>query len=307
MELENLKQAPFNTTALGVLRGVATYYGLPVSDAFLFGATGHAFLMNIHEGLCPSGPYCWNRRPFEALAANLGIDVVDHGFFWADGGPVPRGEVEATLTQLLRQGVPCSLLNMENQLITGLDDTGLLTAQPWAPHADFPPRHLTFGSWTELAGEVHVNFYAFHRGAAALAPPAAAAAGLEYAIDLYRHPERHSSPPYAVGAEAYAAWIGAIAAGHGADHGNWWNGAVWAECRGMAARFLHELADALPGTAATARPLAAAFAEISDRLTEASHRDLAADAKVSALTAAAAREAAAVAGLETLAAVLRAA
>lgn len=306
MELDNLRQAPFNTTALGVLRGVASYYGLSVSDAFLFGATGHAFLINIHEELCPSGPYCWNRKPFEALAAHVGIDVVDHGFFWTDGGPVPRGEVEAKLTECLRQRVPCSLINMENQLITGFDDTGLLTAQPW-PNADFPPRHLTFGSWTELGGEIHINFYTFHRGAHALEPRLAAAAGLEYAVDLYQHPENHSGSPYAVGAQAYAAWIRAVRAGHGAGHGNWWNGAVWAECRGMASRFLHELASDFPGTAAAARPLAAAFAEISERLTEASHRDLADDAKVSALEAAAAREATTIAGLEALAKTLRAA
>ena len=44
---------------------------------------------------------------------------------------------------------PCSLLNMENQLITGYDDTGFDTAQPWCPHnKDFPPRRLSSGTWT---------------------------------------------------------------------------------------------------------------------------------------------------------------
>lgn len=306
MELTNLKQAGFNTTALGVLRGVATYYGLPISDAFLFGASGHAFLINIHEVLCPSGPYCWNRAPFERLTGNLGIEVVDHGFFGARNGPVPRGEIEAILTAELRQGVPCSLLNMENQLITGFDDTGLLTAQPWAPHVDFPPKHLTFGTWAELGEGIHLNFYSFRQGHP-IAPLLAAAAGLEYAVDLHRHPEHHSDTPYGVGPRAYQTWISAVRAGHGNSHGNWWNGTVWAECRGMAAGFLREIAAEYPRVADQALELASAFGEIAAWVGQASNKDLADDPKVAALESAAAREAAAVPGLEALAGALRAA
>jgi hypothetical protein len=304
MELTNLRQAPFNTTALGVLRGVATYYDLPVSDAFLFGATGHAFLINIHEELCPSGPYCWNRAPFERLAGNLGIEVVDHGFFGAGNGPVPRGEIEAILMAELRRGVPCSLLNMENQLITGFDDTGLLTAQPWAPHVDFPPKHLTFGTWAELGEGIHLSFYTFRRGQP-VAPLQAAAAGLEYAVDLHRHPEHHSDTPYGAGPRAYQTWISAVRAGHGNSHGNWWNGTVWAECRAMACRFLREIAAEHPRVADQALALATAFGEIAELVQKASDKELADDVKVAALESAAAREASTIPGLELLAGELR--
>ena len=57
--IPNLKMYPFETTLMGVLKGVADYFDIAVSDAWLFGGSGHAFLINIHEQLCPSGPYVW--------------------------------------------------------------------------------------------------------------------------------------------------------------------------------------------------------------------------------------------------------
>lgn len=33
MKIENMKMPPFNTAVMGVLRGVADYYGIKVSDA----------------------------------------------------------------------------------------------------------------------------------------------------------------------------------------------------------------------------------------------------------------------------------
>ena len=62
---------------------------------------------------------------------------------------VARSKLEATLRERMDEDSPCSLLNMENQLITGYDDTGFDTAQPWYPHnKDFPPRRLSSGTWT---------------------------------------------------------------------------------------------------------------------------------------------------------------
>ena len=60
MDMANLDQAPHNTTLMGVLRGVVDYCGLDISDATLYGSSGHAFVINIHAELCPSGPYCWD-------------------------------------------------------------------------------------------------------------------------------------------------------------------------------------------------------------------------------------------------------
>ena len=73
--LDNLRQPPLNTTQMGVLRGLADYFGLDVSTATLFGGTGHAFVINIHEAMCPSGPYLWHPGRFNQLVRNIGIET----------------------------------------------------------------------------------------------------------------------------------------------------------------------------------------------------------------------------------------
>ena len=50
-KLEGLIWKPFWTTHLGCIKGCLNYLGLNVSDGWLFGATGHAFVINIHEVL----------------------------------------------------------------------------------------------------------------------------------------------------------------------------------------------------------------------------------------------------------------
>ena len=133
MVIEELCVPGFNTTLMGVVRGVASYYGLRASDAVLYGGSGHAFVINIHKELCPSGPYCWDPARFVGLLRNLGLERTDHGFFGAGSSPSARAAVEEVLRGELDRGMPCALLNMEDQLITGYDDTGFLTTQPWAP------------------------------------------------------------------------------------------------------------------------------------------------------------------------------
>ena len=65
-------------------------------------------------------------------------------------------------------------------------------------------------------------------------PGSAESDAMDFAIDLWRHPERYTEGPYAVGARAYDTWLDASDGGHGDGVGNWWNALVWAECRARA-------------------------------------------------------------------------
>lgn len=295
MELTNLMAPPFCSTLMGMMKGAADYYDLDLSAPALYGGSGHAFLMSIHKELCPSGPYCWNREPFFRALANLGIETVDHGFFWSEGGACERGEIEKLLKDSLDGGVPCGLVNMEYQLITGYDDTGFLTSQPW-PGMDFPPGHLTFGTWEEF-GECHVIFLTFRKVTPASEAKAVGDA-LRYAVDLYRNPLAHSDGDYAVGAGAYANWIAAVEQGHGSGHGNWWNGTVWAECRARAADYLAEIDARFPGAAG----LASDYRAIAEALARASDKEMDSQAKIETLKQAATTEADCVSRIEELAA-----
>lgn len=299
VQLENYRQPPFNSTLLGVLRAAADYHRLPFSTPWLYGASGHAFLMNIHKELCPSGPYCWIREPFFETLANLGLRVEPLGFYHTGSTPAERAALEARLRRALDAGTPCMCDNMEFQTINGYDGAGLLCGLPWG-EMDVTPGHISWGSWREMGAEVHASFYTIS------ACPAAPAdvqmrAGIAYALDLYARPERHTSGDYAVGAGAWEHWLGALRSGKFNQHGNWWNASVWSECRKMAGDWLRELAGAHPAQAAALGALAADYDALSGALLDIGDKDKPVDERLGLLEEARDREAHCVHGLGGLA------
>jgi hypothetical protein len=296
VNLVGLTQPPHDTTQMGMIHGALGYYGRALGPASVFGGSGHAFVINVHEQLCPSGPYCWDTASIRPLVRNLGLTVEELGFFHAGSSPVERAHVEARLREALDAGKPCGLCNMEYQLLLGHDDERFATATPWGCEMGFPPATLTFGSWAEMADEVHVSYFVFDA-----CPPAPERTivldALRYAVDLYRRPTEHTSPPYGMGPDAYANWA-AAAEEHGGSHGNWWNGRVWSECRRMAGEFCAEMAPLWPERADDLAALGGAYHEIGELLARAADRELPAGPKAELLKQAADREAAAIGDIE---------
>jgi hypothetical protein len=260
----NVQVPPFNTTLIGMLKGISDHFGLAHSDAALYGVSGHAFVIHIHKALCPSGPYCWDRTPLEALTKNLGIEIRNLGFFHEGATDADRDRIASVLRAEIDAGNPCGLVNMEFQLVTGYDETGFLTTQPW-PCNDFPPAHLHAKTWEEF-GEVHANFFTF-----APCPPAgrrtAFRAALMFAVELWDSPKTYAGHDFGMGPDAYQNWLAAIPE-HGGEHGNWWNATVYGECRAQAAAYLREMAELVPEAGAVAEDytkLATLFAKAGDR------------------------------------------
>lgn len=273
----DITQPPLNTSLMGVVKGVADFFGMDLSTPSLFGRTGHAFLMNIAEGLCPSGPYVWDMEPFIALLENSGIVMKGHGFFDSSSSSEEREVLEESLRHELKQGKPCSILNMDNQIINGFDETGFSCIQPW--DCDYPPAHLTFGTWKEVKDEVHACFFSFDE-VEKLEPAFCIQRSLLFALDQLRGKPVGSLGGSVSGIEAYSAWIREIENGHGAGHGNWWNGTVWAECRRMASGYFGEISECFPGVAGPASELEEVFGEIAGKLEAVSDKELDPDGKV---------------------------
>jgi hypothetical protein len=295
----DITQPPFETTLMGVVKAVLDHYDLGVSDATVYGGSGHAFLVNVHEALCPSSPYCWDYDGMYPLLANLGLGMTDLGFFHSGSPARDRAEVEAKLRDHLDAGRPCSLLNMDNQVVYGYDETAFLTARPWPKNPDYPPGTLTFTEWPELGEEVHVNFFVFEKGERA-DERTIHADSLRYAVGLWREPGRYQGKGYGIGPRAYDHWA-AAAGEHGSSHGNWWNGTVWSECRAQAAAYLGEIAAKLEGTAAgVAEDLSARYGEIAAGLGEIAKKEQPADEKAALAREIEEREAAAIAKVEEL-------
>jgi hypothetical protein len=277
----NISQAPFSTSLLGVIRGVADFLKIDLSTPALYGRSGHAFLVNIHDAVCPSGPYCWNINPFIALLDNCGILMKKHGFFTGESTAEERSVLETSLRDEIDRGNPCSILNMDHQIITGCDETGFLCAQPW--ECDYPPEHLSFGSWEEMRGEVHACFYSYE---ITTAPDSTFAAqkSLLYALDLNMNPFNHTRKPYTCGTNAYDVWIKGIEAGYGTGHGNWWNGTVWSECRKQGALYFGEIAEAYPACSETAFKLQVLFEKMGDALLKVSNKEEKPEEQIRCLT-----------------------
>ena len=277
MKLSDIKQPPYNASLMGVIRGVADYFGYDYSTPFLYGGSGHAFLANVHAKLCPSGPYCWNQERFLSLVSNLGIKMTDLGFFGGDSLE-KRGALEERISDSLEKGFPSAVLNLDNQLILGTDETGFLMTQPWGPN-DVTPAHLEYSTWKEFNGEIHANFYLI-RKSEPIDRESIVRESLEYAIDLYKHPGRYTDEPYGVGPVAYEKWRGAIEGGHGGEHGAWWNAKVWSECRNMAAEYLSEVAGLYPSLSNRIEHLSGSFTEISNHLSAAAEKEMEAKQKI---------------------------
>lgn len=240
MILDKLEQPCFSTTLMGVIRGVLNYYGVSCSDAMLYGGTGHAFLINIHDQICPSGPYCWSYDGLYRMLQNFGITMLDLGFYSPESSKSERNRVEKLVREHLDRKSPCSMLNMENQLIVGYESDHFVAAAPWPMNPDFPPRRLTFGSWAEFGEEYHCSFFTY-KLTGEFDQDAVIRDSLQYALELYLTPSKYSNEPYSGGISAYDQWIQAIRDGHGQDQGNWWNAIVWGECRARAAAYLDEI------------------------------------------------------------------
>ena len=277
--IPNLKMYPFNTTLIGVLKGVFDYFRIPVSDPWLFGGSGHAFLINIHEELCPSGPYVWNYKTFFELVRKLGVEMKDLGFFHPRSTPDEIKEIEEVLRRNIDENVPCSLLNLENQLVSGYNDTQFIVQQPWAK-VNFPPKTLTFQTWEELGKEFHVSFFSFAQ-TEATDERTIIRDSLSYAVDLAKNPSRYRSEHYYIGLEAYDTWVKAVEAGHGPSHGNWWNGTVWWECREMASKYFSEIASRVQGEVSErAMDLSKRYGDVATFLDKARNKELANEKKI---------------------------
>ena len=249
MRMTALEQPPYDTSLMGVVKGALDHYDIACTPGKAFVASGHAFVLNVHEELCPSSPYVWDYRRFFELLRNLGLATEQLGMALPNAAASDKAALEEKVRTALDSGAVCSLLNLDNQLILGYDDAGFALAQPWDA-IDSTPARLSYGSWRELQAGPPLDVLPVQplRATPLGADARATLDALDFAVELWRHPQRYAVERYGMGANAYANWLAALDAGHGDEHGNWWNGVVWAECRDRAGDYFQDLAAAaFPG------------------------------------------------------------
>jgi len=238
-KLENLRWRPMWTTHLGCIKGCLDYLGMDVSDAWLFGATGHAFVLNIHEVVCPSGPTAWNTERIFELGKNIGYDV---------GGVFTIKQMEDFQKQkeqawketrdAVDEDIPCygwELDIPEFYVVNGYDERGYYYSGPQCDDGKGPK------PWEEL-GETEIGIIEMYhvRPGKPSEDVKTIKEALEFVLKIAKNPDEWIFPKYKAGLEGYDMWMDALKEGKGDSWGMAYNSVVWCECRAYAVEFLKE-------------------------------------------------------------------
>jgi hypothetical protein len=235
--LENLHWFPRWVSHLGCIKGCLHYLGREVSDAWLFGVTGHAFILNINGNLCPSGPTDWDTGRFIELTGNLGCRL-DGVSGWK--GEQDLAELQERAWDFVRAAIdrdlPCYGWEMdvpEFYVIYGADETGYYVSGPGCDEGKGPVDRHALGD-TGI-GVVEVR-------SLAPAPPAddrkSIRESLEFAVDFAQGSRKWSDGWR--GIPAFEVWHRVVEIGYAPEYGLAFNAAVWSECRRFAVEFLQE-------------------------------------------------------------------
>jgi len=243
--LEGLTWVGSWMSLMGCVKGCLDFLGRDESREWISGGCGHAFAINVHEELCPSGPTAWQRGRVDELGANVGWTTKQIvAFKEADDFPVRQREAFDMVCAHLDEGLPCWGWEMpipEYYVIAGYTDEGYLTSGPGrSPADDAVP-------WQGVGGDIGVLEVA----ACSLCDPApddvvvreALALALEFSEGLHAHDN------WTMGLGAFDLWAKALDEGIADRFGLGYNSECWAECRGQAADFLVEARGRLPGLA----------------------------------------------------------
>jgi len=268
--LDGLREKPAWITHLGCHLGCIEYLGLEISRAWVYGGTGHAFAINIHQQLCPSGPTAWRTEIVDRLASNLGYLV--------DGVRAHRSQDDFSARQAIAwalvrgctdTGVPCygwELGMPEWYVITGYDEGGYYFSGPAADQARQPL------PWQELAtGEIGWLCVQCVLPCEHEPDDVIVAQALEFALDSATG--KFTDPNYTAGPAAFVLWAHALDTGIADRFGTGYNAACWRECREQAVAFLEEARERLTGRAdALFEEAATHYAAVAAALTAVSKR-----------------------------------
>ena len=239
--LEGLHFKPQWMSLMGCIIGCAEFLGSESTPAWIYGGCGHAFALNIHPAICPSGPTAWPEDIVMALAANVGLGI--EGIFChksAEDYVALRQEAWDRIRAAVDAGQPCfgwELDVPEWYVILGYDGEGNLIYDKFGQTASVPYTHLGDTG----IGLLMVQFVT-------LGQPADDRTVLRQALDfcLAVGAGEHAREPYRGGLRGYDAWIAAlqdedlIARDEVISMGQAYNAACWNECRQQAIAFLRE-------------------------------------------------------------------
>jgi len=240
--LDGLTQKPMWMTHMGCLIGCAEFLKAEASPAWIYGGSGHAFALNIHEQLCPSGPTAWCAEKCDALAAHVGLQVEDcHGDKRHQDFAQEQDRIWQRTRAAIDAGIPCfgwELDVPEWYVVQGYDARGHYLFDKFGK----PGRC----HWKKL-GDTGIGV-ATIRAVRRVQPAddrTVVREALHFAIE--HGAGKHSHEAWTTGLGGYDAWMRALQddeklKGEVIGFGLAYNAQCWAECRRHALAFLEEAA-----------------------------------------------------------------
>ena len=269
--LERLTWTHAWTSVVGCIHGCLKFLDIAPNLSWLFGGTGHAFLINMsQDGSCPSGPTAWNTTRFYELGANLGYTI--EGVFGNKREPGWK-KIQERAWELARSSIDNNLPVFgwelaipEYYVITGYDQVGYYFDSPAADAGPNPK------PWRDV-GESGIGMLEILtlKPAEPVNKEQIIQDALAFVIAFNEGSAEWVLPGYRSGQDAYDVWIEALKSGKATLMGHAYNSAVWAECRKNALAFLQEAKREINGKlGASIHGSIRSYGEIAQRLTNVS-------------------------------------
>jgi hypothetical protein len=246
-ELAGLRIQQRSVERLGCIKGCLEYLGSEVTFPWLYGGTGHAFIISLDPGVDVSSPDSWDHRPQYDLGPNLGYAV--DGFSVskdeaADAFPHKQRRAWDFVRANIDRGVPCFGFELKAYyggywVIYGYDDVGYYYSG-WEEGGPLP--------WQKL-GDLFVPVLEVRSVQRCTAAPAEKTVkdGLAFALEHARNQSEWIDPQARSGPAAWAYWAEALESGKAKRDHHTYNAHLWLECREMAVAFLREAKTCLAG------------------------------------------------------------
>jgi len=245
-KLEELRWVPMWVSHLGAIKGCLDYLKIDVSEAWLYGGTGHAFIINVSKDSCPSGPTAWVTERIFKLGRNLGYTF--DGVFANKSMPDfqdKKRQAWKHVRESIDEGIPCygwELDMAEFQNVYGYDDVGYHYRGPGCEEGKGPRPWETLGE-TEIGV---IEMYSIRPGTAA-PPGKTVKAALEFALEHSKGPEKWIFPNYRSGLTGYDIWTTGVEESVAGRDGLAYNASVWYACRRNGVDFLNEAKERIDG------------------------------------------------------------
>ncbi|MFW9795110.1 MAG: hypothetical protein ACFFEE_12450, partial [Candidatus Thorarchaeota archaeon] len=230
----------------GCIEGCLRYLNHQISTGWLYGGTGHAFVLNIANELCPSGPTAWKPLMLFQMANHLGFEI--KGIFSnKTEADFPKEQERAWnfVKKSIDNETPCygwELEIPEFYVIKGYDDIGYYISGAGCDDGKGPIKWQDVG----LSGIGIIEMYSIQRVSES-EPEAVVKEALQKVLHHSTNPKEWIFENYSSGIPGFNKWIEAVNDGTANSMGLAYNSAVWTECRKFALVFLEETRQKLSG------------------------------------------------------------